>query len=174
MRALGDWPPAPPLATERLTLEPLRVAHADEMAEVLDDERLHEFIGGAPRPLEELRDRYREQVRGWSLSNTDRWLNWVVRELASGAAVGGMQATLRVEAGEVVAELAWVLGIAFQGRGYAREAAASMIAWLRDEGADRLFADIDPGHAASQGVARSLGLTRSGEPGEEGSERWIA
>jgi RimJ/RimL family protein N-acetyltransferase len=174
MRALGDWPPAPPLETERVSLEPLRVAHADEMAALLDDERLHRFIGGQPRTLEDLRDRYRQQVTGWSVSASDRWLNWVVRERAGGAAVGGMQATLRVEAREVVAELAWILGTAFQGRGYAREAAAAMIAWLRDEGADRLFADIDPGHEASQRVARSLGLTRSGEPGEEGSERWIA
>jgi RimJ/RimL family protein N-acetyltransferase len=173
MRALGDWPPAPPLETGRLMLEPLRVAHADEMAEVLHDERLHEFIGGAPRTLEDLRERYREQVRGWSVSTSDRWLNWVVRERAGGTAVGGMQATLRVEAGEVVAELAWVLGTASQGRGYASEAARAMVAWLRDEGANRLFADIDPGHEASQRVARSLGLTRSGEPGEEGSERWI-
>ena len=173
MRALGDWPLAPPLETARLALEPLRVAHADEMAELLDDERLHAFIGGAPRTLAQLRDRYREQVRGWSVSASDRWLNWVVRERASGAAIGGMQATLRVESGEVVAELAWIVGTAYQGRGFAREAAAAMIAWLRDEGADRLFADIDPGHAASRRVAGSLALTRSGEPGEEGSERWI-
>ncbi len=172
MRALVDWPPAPPLETVRVSLEPLRVAHAEEMAALLDDERLHAFIGGAPRTLEELRDRYHEQVRGWSVSASDRWLNWVVRERASGAAIGGMQATLRVSAGDVVAELAWIVGTAFQGRGYAREAAAAMIAWLREEGADRLFADIDPGHEASQRVARSLALTRSGEPGEEGSERW--
>jgi RimJ/RimL family protein N-acetyltransferase len=173
MRALGDWPPAPVLETERLSLEPLRVEHAEEMAQVLGDERLHVFIGGAPRTLEELRARYRDQVTTWSVSGSDRWLNWIVRVRDSGKAAGGMQATLRDEGGEVVAELAWVIGMAHQGRGYAREAAAAMIAWLRDERADRFIADIDPPHEASQRVATSLGLTRSGEPGEEGSERWI-
>ena len=34
--------------TERLDLEPLAVAHAAELAPLLDDPRLHEFSGGAP------------------------------------------------------------------------------------------------------------------------------
>ena len=34
--------------TERLDLEPLTVAHAAELAPLLDDTRLHEFTGGAP------------------------------------------------------------------------------------------------------------------------------
>ncbi len=174
MRALADWPPAPPLETERLSLERLRVAHAEEMQIVLDDERLYRFMPGAPRTLEELRGRYREQVTVWSLSESDRWCNWVVRIRASGEAAGGVQANLTVEDGAVVAELAWVLGTAHQGRGYAREAAAAMIAWLRAEGVDRFIADIDPAHEASHRVALALGLTRSSEPGEAGSERWLA
>jgi hypothetical protein len=32
--------------TERLDLEPLTVAHAAELAPLLDDIRLHEFTGG--------------------------------------------------------------------------------------------------------------------------------
>ena len=39
------------LESERLVLEPLRVEHAEELAPLLDDPRLHEFIGGdPPRP----------------------------------------------------------------------------------------------------------------------------
>jgi len=37
-------------ATERLDLEPLAVAHATELAPLLDDPSLHEFTGGAPLP----------------------------------------------------------------------------------------------------------------------------
>ncbi len=36
------------LESKRLILEPLRVEHADELAPVLDDLKLHRFIGGAP------------------------------------------------------------------------------------------------------------------------------
>ncbi|HYZ61371.1 MAG TPA: GNAT family N-acetyltransferase, partial [Acetobacteraceae bacterium] len=57
------------------------------------------------------------------------------------------------------AVLAWVLGVRFQGRGYAREAAAAVVAWLLAVGVGRLVAYIHPEHAASMGVARALGLT---------------
>jgi hypothetical protein len=36
------------IVTERLSLVPLRVADAEEMAGVFGDERLHELIGGEP------------------------------------------------------------------------------------------------------------------------------
>ena len=39
------------LSSERLVLEPLRVAHAAEMVAVLDDPQLHTYIGGAPATL---------------------------------------------------------------------------------------------------------------------------
>jgi hypothetical protein len=35
-------------SAERLDLEPLAVAHAAELAPLLDDPSLHEFTGGAP------------------------------------------------------------------------------------------------------------------------------
>src|SRR5262249_15194966 len=49
--------------TERLDLEPLAVAHATELAPLLDDPRLHEFIGGAPVSAAALADRYRRLER---------------------------------------------------------------------------------------------------------------
>ena len=60
------WPAAEVIETEPLRLEPLRVDHAVEMAAVLDDERLHAFIGGRPATLEELRARYVQLVAGRS------------------------------------------------------------------------------------------------------------
>ena len=42
--------PEETIGTERLMLTPLRVEDADELAEVLGDPRLHEFIGGGPTP----------------------------------------------------------------------------------------------------------------------------
>ena len=58
MSALEDWPSAPTLRTARLSLEPLRVDHAEEMAPLLDDARLFDYTGGSPMTLEELRSRY--------------------------------------------------------------------------------------------------------------------
>jgi hypothetical protein len=54
----SGWPAAQPIETPRLRLEPLWVEHADEISSLLDDVRLHEFIGGRPLTAAELRERY--------------------------------------------------------------------------------------------------------------------
>jgi RimJ/RimL family protein N-acetyltransferase len=123
MVELGDWPAARALGGRQVRLEPLRVEHAQEMAPLLDDPNLHTFIGGAPAGLLELQQRYRRQVAGCAPDGSQVWLNWVVRRLNDGRAIGTVQATVAEEAGELVAEVAWVVATAQQGRGYAREAA---------------------------------------------------
>jgi hypothetical protein len=55
---------AEPILTDRLTLLPLRVEHAEEMAAVLADPDLHAFIGGAPLGPQDLRARYERLVAG--------------------------------------------------------------------------------------------------------------
>jgi RimJ/RimL family protein N-acetyltransferase len=169
---LDDWPPATALQSERLILEPLRLEHADEMAPLLDDPRLHEFTGGEPRSLTELRAAYRRRI-GAGTVDGQRWCNWVVRCRASGRAVGCMQATITREPERFVAEVAWVVGCEHQGRGHAREAAGQVAAWLREQGAHALIADIHARNEPSMAVARSLGLAPTGEvPRDEREVRW--
>lgn len=167
---LSDANGTPSLATERLRLEPLRADHAEELAPLLDDWRLHEFIGGRPLGLEELRVRFERQVLGRSADGRERWLNWVVREHASGMAVGQIQATVTPNSGGQ-AQLAWTIAIASQGCGYAREAAAVVAAWLTHHGVGELVAHIHPHHIASGRVAESLGLSPTQEM-VDGEVRW--
>jgi RimJ/RimL family protein N-acetyltransferase len=127
-------------------IEPLRVDHAAEMVGVLSDPAIYEFIGGAPPTAEELAARYARQV------GHPGWLNWIVRE--DGRAVGTVQATVT----ENVAVLAWVLAPRAQGRGLATAAARAVMDLLRGEGITDFRAYIHPDHAASQAVARRLGL----------------
>lgn len=172
MSALDDWPLAPILQTERLSLEPLKIDHAEEMAPLLDDPRLFDFTGGSPCTLDELRDRYQRQVTGWSYDRHERWLNWILRDCRSGQAIGTTQATITVDGEAVIGEIAWVVGSPHQRRGYACEAAAAMAAWLRKQGARSLFAEIHPDHEASKNVARHLGLKPGGQILESGEIRW--
>jgi len=149
-------PPPETLTTERIVLEPLRAAHAVEMVAVLDDPELHRYVGGEPLTLEELRKRYAVQVAGRSADGSQRWFNWIIRDSSSRAAVGFVQATVEVASG--VADVAWVVGTQFQGRGYAREAAALMVSWLRDAGVTALTAHIHPDNKPSQSVACAIEL----------------
>jgi RimJ/RimL family protein N-acetyltransferase len=47
-----------------------------------------------------------------------------------------------------------------------------MAAWLREQGARSLFAEIHPEHEASMNVARHLGLKPGDEILESGEIRW--
>ena len=69
------------IETRRLRLVPLSVEDAEEMAGLLDDARLHEFIGGRPATVAELRDRY-TRLAADSPDPHETWLNWIVRRRA--------------------------------------------------------------------------------------------
>jgi RimJ/RimL family protein N-acetyltransferase len=159
------------LESARLVLEPVGPEHADELFPVLDDRSLHRFIGGEPLALEALRARLRRQARGRSPDGRHRWLNWLVRERATGQAVGTIQATVTESDAGPVAELAWVIGTAFQRRGFAKEAVALMPGWLRERGVSLQRAHIHPDHAASMAVARAVGLVPT-DAIVDGEVRW--
>jgi RimJ/RimL family protein N-acetyltransferase len=150
------------LTTERLALEPLRVDHAGEMVAVLADPALYEFTGGEPPSEPDLIARYERQT------SRAGWLNWVLRLRDTGEPIGTVQATQK---DEHTAELAWVLSPRFQGAGYATEATGAAITWLTEQGIDVFEAYINPGHAASSGVAVRLGFV-STESIRDGETRW--
>jgi RimJ/RimL family protein N-acetyltransferase len=169
--ALQHLAEEPLLAGHRLDLEPVQVEHAEEMGPLLDDVRLHTFTGGRPATVPELRERYRRLAARRSPDGSQRWLNWVARRREDGQAVGTVQATVTRHGHGLTAEVAWVVAPPHQRRGYAREAAGTMVAWLRDQGVARIVAHVDPRHEASQGVARAVGLAATGTV-VDGEVRW--
>lgn len=146
------------IRTEHLELAPLREADAAEMAIALGDDRLHEFIGGSPAGPDQLRDRYRKLAAG-SGKPDELWLNWIVRRRITGVAVGTVQATVTGVGARRTASIAWVIGVPWQGRGLASEAAAALVAWLRGLGVAAITASVHPRHRASERVAERAGLT---------------
>jgi hypothetical protein len=74
MQMRSDWLGAETIEARRLTLEPLRVDHADEMVVVLGDPNVYAYTGGEPPSLGELRSRYTRQVEGQSDDGDEGWL----------------------------------------------------------------------------------------------------
>lgn len=167
-----DWSEPAVLIGPRVRLEPLRSEHADELYPVLDDQRLHEYVGGEPEDLVSLRARYRRVQTGWSPGGAQRWLNWLVRRCHDEQALGTVQATVDQQLDPMTAELSWVIGTANQGHGHATEAANLMAAWLRQQGVGTLMAHVHPEHGASMAVARAVGLAPT-ETMVDGEVRWI-
>ncbi len=160
------------IVTERLHLVPLRLENAEEMAGVLDDQRLHEFIGGDPDTITGLRERYAKLVAG-SPDPDEVWLNWIVRRRSDAQPIGTMQATLTMRDGEATANIAWVIGVDWQNQGFASEAARALVGWLRQHGANNVVAYIHPDHQASAAVALRAGLRPTDEQAD-GERVWRA
>ncbi|MGW0836662.1 GNAT family N-acetyltransferase [Streptomyces prunicolor] len=155
------------ISTARLDLVPLSAAHAEEMATVLSSPALHTFTGGAPLTPAALRTRYERLVAG-SPDPAVSWLNWVLRLRPDAHLAGTVQAT--VTGSE--AEIAWVVGAPWQGRGLASEAAQGLVSWLTAHPAIRtVVAHIHPDHQASAAVATAAGLTPTDE-WQDGEIRW--
>jgi RimJ/RimL family protein N-acetyltransferase len=157
------------IRTERLDLLPLRVEHAAQMAAVLGDPALHTFIGGTPETPERLLARYERLVAGPGDASVS-WCNWVVSLRAEGRLAGYVQATITPDPLGSLAEVAWVIGTSWQGRGIATESAQGLVAWL-DDRVDEIVAHVHPDHAASAAVAAACGLTPT-QHVVDGEIRW--
>ena len=160
------------IATERLVLVPLQAEDADELCEVLDDDRLHEFIGGLPASRLALRDRFILLSAG-SPRAGETWLNWVVRRRFDSQAVGTVQTTITAVDGKQAARLGWMVGVDWQNQGFASEAAVALVQWVRRQGVEDIGANIHPDHEASATVAARAGL-RQTEEEFEGERVWRA
>lgn len=163
---------AQPIKGIAVSLTPLRDDDADSMVSVLADPQLYRFTGGEAPTLEELTARYRFQLSGGSSDGSERWLNWIVR--LDDRPVGFVQATVAQSGNQWQAELAWVIGTPWQGRGAAAEAAELMMRWLVERRVLRFTSSIHPEHRASQGVARKLGLILSAGLTDEGEQLWVS
>lgn len=148
-------------------MRPLRVDDAAEMSIVLADRSLYRFTGGSPPTPQELSSLYQVQTRGGSADGTERWINSAV--VVEGALVGYVQATVPVAGGP--AEIAWVIGREWQGRGYATQAARLLAQGLAAGGVDSMIAHIHPQHEASERIAVRLGMSPT-DVVVDGETRW--
>jgi RimJ/RimL family protein N-acetyltransferase len=126
---------------------------------VLDDPGLHAFTGGTPMTRDALEKWIEYVVPGHSPDGGEIWKNWVVRLRDEGQAIGTVQATIVGDE----ATLAWTIGSAWQGHGYAKEAATAVRLWVATSGVVWFRAEIHPEHEASAAVARSIGLAPTTE-----------
>jgi ribosomal-protein-alanine N-acetyltransferase len=116
------------IETPRLTLEPQVAAHADELFAALCDPAIYEYENQPPRSLDWLRQRLVKLESRQSPDGREQWLNWVVRPHAA-TLIGYVQATVFADGRAMIA---YELASSHWGRGLAGEAAAAMLAELRE------------------------------------------
>ncbi len=149
--------PPPELRTPRLILEPLTVAHADAMFDVLSDPTIYEYLDYGPPPSREhLQGVYLRLSQGQSPDGQEGWFNWIVTHPQRGP-MGVVQAT--VLAPHRTAWVAYVLAQAHRGQGFAREATAAMVDHLINvHGIVTLLAMIEDANQPSRRLLLGLGF----------------
>jgi RimJ/RimL family protein N-acetyltransferase len=141
-------PLAAVLETPRLTLEPLRLAHAAACYPAFSEPSLYRYIE-MPMPESEpaLRRRFADWIKG-SGRTGERWANWIAVDKRSKQPAGWFQATVH----ERHADIAYLVFDAFQRRGMAVEAVQALC--------DHLFASTPIDEIRAQTDDRNKGSIR--------------
>ncbi len=146
------------LKTPRLALEPLQKRHAPLLFETLSDAAIYTFIPfDPPQSVEALAERYAHLSVGHSADDNDIWLNFALRKLEDNAYLGTVQATINGKR----AYVAYELGPAHWGRGYASEAVRTLIGHLFTAyGLEVIRAETDTRNDRSAALLEHLGFVK--------------
>jgi RimJ/RimL family protein N-acetyltransferase len=154
---------APTLLTDRLSIEPMSLAHWEDYAAAWADPRMTAFIGGEPRSRNVSWGKMLQGIGMWPLLGYGYW-SFVER--ASGRFVGNgglAQFERGIEELEGFPEAGWAFIPDAWGKGYATEAMTAILLWADGQGLGEIRCIIEPGNTASRNVAGKLGFTKCAE-----------
>ena len=152
----------------RIKITPVNRSHAAAMFPILVDRQLYKFTGGEPPRSAVAVDRWFTALETrLSPDGSERWLTWIVQLIECSTSIGYVQATVKGGKGN----LAWLIGVDWQGQGYATEAVGLLVDWLADNHVNIVTAHIHPNHEVSQRLASRVGLHKT-EFLHDGEEIW--
>lgn len=158
LASLGIDRANPALRSTRLRLEPLRPDHAPALFGLLADPALYTYIDhGPPDSVQRLQAVYGQLEGRRSPDGQELWLNWALFD--GPQPLGYVQASVLPDGR---AWVAYVLGRAAWGRGYATEAVAAMLQHLADTvGVQQAMAMVEQDNARSIALLQRLGFHRA-------------
>jgi len=154
---------APTLTTERLSIEPMTLAHWEDYAAAWADPRMTAFIGGEPRSRNTSWMKMLQGIGMWSLFGHGYWA-FVERESGRFVGNGGLAQFERgISDLEGFPEAGWAFTPDAWGKGYATEAMTAIFGWADATNLGEIRCIIDRGNAASHNVAAKIGFTKFAE-----------
>ncbi|MBN8930350.1 MAG: 8-oxo-dGTP diphosphatase MutT [Rhodospirillales bacterium] len=152
-----------PIATERLTLRPLRAGDAPALHRLINDWEVTRTLAVVPFP--------------YSREDADAWIASARRDLDEGTAYHlaitgheGEKETLvgavglRLDRPDRIGRLGYWVGRRFWGHGVASEAAGRLVRWgFANLAIDRIEAQVATDNPASAAVLRRIGFRQTGE-----------
>jgi [ribosomal protein S5]-alanine N-acetyltransferase len=139
------------LESKRLVYERIAQTHATEMERVLCDPRVYVHVDDGTAPtFDELAESFLLREIGPSGNRSgETWVDYVVRTKDSQVAIGRVEATVI----EHRAEVAYLLGLSYWGKGYGSES----LIWLqhflqKNYGVREFWATVTPGNESSKNL----------------------
>lgn len=149
------------LSSVRLTLRPFAPQDAEScLRNWAADEEIYRYLSAQPQTADE--------VREWLSSADEAYADpctyyWAIEETHSGEVVGELFVD-NFGTSSRRCEMDWKIGTAFQGNGYAAEAARAAIEYLiREVGFHRIEAKCCTENTASERVMQKLGMNKEGK-----------
>lgn len=148
--------------TERLILRQLEVADAEDLFQIYSGSEMMKYLGGGPSSLDNERQRLAEHIRdSYEVYGFGLWAI-ILRE--TGELIGRCGLLYSDINGRKEAELAYLVGRDWWGKGIASEAArAALNVAVEQHNFSRVVAVIHPDNAGSIGVAEKLGFKLESE-----------
>ena len=145
-----------PIRTERLVLRQLLSRDLEDVHAWMSDPAVAEYQLYEPRSLEQVADHLAKAEANTALESDDDWIEFGIE--LDGRVIGCIFFNLKNVA-DSTAEIGWALTAAYQGKGYAREAAAAVLDLAFGAmGLHRVYAELDPRNTPSVVLCERLGM----------------
>nr|WP_086662880.1 GNAT family N-acetyltransferase [Lentzea kentuckyensis] len=147
-----------PLKTERLVLRPFEPGDLDDLHAYRSDPEVCRYLYSEPGPIEETQQRLDKSLTMDELTEEGQWL---VMAVTLEDRVIGDVVLKWVSEKDRQGELGYVFNPAYQGKGYAREAAEAMLRiGFEEMKLHRIAAVCDPRNEPSWRLMERLGMRR--------------
>ncbi|WP_445257653.1 GNAT family N-acetyltransferase [Nocardioides aurantiacus] len=145
--------------TERLVVRPWRHEEAPRLLDILSRVEVVKWLDdGPPRLMADLDAAHAQIDRAAARSASPPLGSWAVVPRATGVPVGSVLTLELPDAASGEVEIGWHLHPDSWGQGYAREAAAAVLARALDHGLEEVFALTHVPNLPSRAVARAIGM----------------
>lgn len=149
------------IETQRLILRPITLDDAQDLYELLSDEKVLKYLTGIPKytgvdmAISYIGDKLSEKY-----SKND-YYDWGIEEKSTGKMIGRIT-VYRLDDFRRMADLIWYLSSTAHGKGYMTEAAQSIVSHLQSIGFERIEAFADVENQASMRVMQKIGMQYEG------------
>ena len=149
------------IETQRLILRKIELKDAEDLCELLNDEKVQEFLAGIPEnyTVEMAKDYIGNNLSKDYLKKD--FYDWGIEDKATHKLIGRI-CVYKLDEYRRMADLVWYIIPAVRGKGYMTESAKAVVEFLQNIGFDRIEAFANVENIASIKVMEKIGMQYEG------------